>query len=205
MSQENSGVKQQTLFTAVIISFVIGFFAGVVFTAYKTGSDKSMKQSQGADSDHDKAEAMAKALEEEIAKNPGNLQALIQLGNVHFDHGNHQKAITAYEKAIALDPSNANVLTDLGVMYRRNKQPEKAVETFDKAFTADPSHETSRFNKGIVLMYDMDKKEDALKAWANLMEINPLYTTPNGQSLDELIQHFTTHEKTGKTDESKDS
>ena len=188
MAKQNSG----HVFTTIIISFVLGFFSGVVFTAYKTSSDKIPQRSE---SDHDKAEAMAKALEDEIAKNPNNLEALIRLGDIYFDHKNYEKAIFAYEKAVQLAPANANVLTDLGVMYRRNKQFEKAIEAFDKAFAAVPSHEISRFNKGIVLMYDMKKKEDALKVWKKLMEINPLYTTPNGQSLDELIQHFTTHEK----------
>ena len=83
---------------------------------------------------------------------------------------------------------NPNVLTDLGVMYRRNGQPEKALEAFNRAMTVDPSHEQSRFNKGIVLRYDMNDREAAIEAWEKLLEINPDAMAPNGQPVSEAIK-----------------
>ena len=82
---------------------------------------------------------------------------------------------------MALVPNDPNVLTDLGVMYRRNKQPEKAIEAFDKAISADPSHEKSRFNKGIVLMHDLNDIDGAARAWEGLVEINPNAMAPGGK------------------------
>ena len=123
-----------------------------------------------------------------MAINPTNADAWKQLGNVYFDTGNSAKAIRAYEKSLELSPGNPNVLTDLGVMYRRNGQPGKALEAFNEAIAIAPSHEQSRFNKGIVLLNDMNDREGAIKAWEDLLKVNPSATAPNGQPLSEAIK-----------------
>ena len=128
------------------------------------------------------------SLEQEVAVNPTNVDAWTQLGHVYFDTGNFSKAIRAYEKSLALSPDNPNVLTDLGVMYRRNGQPEKALESFDRAIAIAPNHEQSRFNKGIVLRYDLNDREGAVKAWEELIKINPSSAAPNGQLISEAIK-----------------
>jgi tetratricopeptide (TPR) repeat protein len=73
-------------------------------------------------------------------------------------------------------------------MYRRNGQPVKALEVFDKAIALDPRHEQSRFNKGIVLRYDMNDREGAVKAWEDLLKINPNAMAPNGLPVSEAIK-----------------
>ena len=76
----------------------------------------------------------------------------------------------------------------LGIMYRRSGQPQKAIEAFDRAIATDPKHENSRFNKGIVLMHDLNDREGAIAAWEELVEVNPNALTPNGsQPLKEMI------------------
>jgi tetratricopeptide (TPR) repeat protein len=73
-------------------------------------------------------------------------------------------------------------------MYRRNGQPLKAIESFDKAMAIVPNHEQSRFNKGIVLRYDLNDREGAIRAWEELLKINPGAIAPNGQPLSEAIK-----------------
>ena len=107
--------------------------------------------------------------------------------NHYFDTDQFEKSIQAYEQALALEPNNANVLTDMGVMYRRSDQPQKAIAAFDKAIAVDPGHEISRFNKGIVLMHDLNDREGAVKAWADLVRINPLAKTPSGIPIKEMV------------------
>ena len=91
-------------------------------------------------------------------------------------------------KATALKPNNANVQTDLGVMYRKAGQPKEAIEAFEKAVRIDPKHEIARFNKGIVLLHDLNDREGALKVWQDLVNINPAAMTPSGKPLAELIK-----------------
>lgn len=194
--QEKSGnITRQALYMSLVLTFVLGFLCGVVFTSYKNSALNAPAE-PSAEKGHSESdiEGMALALKKEIEKKPDNAGAWIQLGNLYFDHGENEKAVRAYEKAIELDPENADVFTDLGVVYRRTGNPQKAVESFDKAVAVNKSHKTARFNKGIVLMHDLNNKAEAIRVWKELAETDPLFTTPNGQSLDELILHYNEHE-----------
>ncbi len=137
------------------------------------------------------------ALEMETSANPKNVVTWIQLGNAYFDANQSEKAIQAYQKSLELDPKNANVITDMGVMYRRSGQPEKAVAAFEQAMAADPKHEISLFNKGIVLLHDLNDTEGAIKAWEVLIQLNPVYTTPTGQPIKEMVKSFKSRQKEG--------
>ena len=195
---ENGMIKNSTALLISLITLGIGFLGGVVFSAYKSGSGVPVPQPQAApqqqaSQEQQITEDQAKrilVLEKEVATNPNNKDTWIRLGNLYFDTNNFESAIRAYEKSLSLNPNNANVQTDLGVMYRRNGQPKKAVEAFDKAIKIDPRHEVSRFNKGIVLLHDLSDKDGALRAWEELIAVNPAAMTPSGQPLKDLLKRF---------------
>ncbi len=194
-------VKKQTLYMAILVSITFGFMIGAVYTSFKLAKDTPV-QSQAASmppqkqENNTKADAEAAAqmgsrilkVEEFLKENPENAEAWVQLGNLFFDSNRFADSIEAYERSLELAPANPNVLTDLGVMYRRNKAPEKAVKAFDRAIAAQPTHETARFNKGIVLMHDLNNLEGAIQAWEGLVEMNPMAEAPNGQLVNTLIQ-----------------
>jgi len=189
-NQENNGyVKTQTLIAAVCVAFAAGFLIGILLTVYKTESTVSPQPKTANGSEMDK---MLAALESEVKKNPQNASAWTQMGNIYFDNKEYQKAIFAYQKSVEIEPNNPNVVTDLGVMYRRAGQSKKAVEAFDRAIQIDPKHEVSRFNKGIVLLHDLNDLDGAIKAWEELVEVNPFAMAPNGQSVDEMIKRYKT-------------
>ena len=189
-------VKKETLITVSIIIFIIGFIVGVIFTVYKSGPTLSVQQQE-----HDHAQEESQAISNEIAKmifelekktsnSPDDLASWTQLAHLYFDSNNFDKAIWAYEKSLKLDPSNADVWTDMGVMYRRTGNPSEAIKSFDKAIELNPNHEIARFNKGIVLMHDLNDIEGAVKVWEELVNLNPDAKTPSGQSVKEMIQRF---------------
>lgn len=185
-------VTRQTLMTAIVLSLMVGFFGGLVFGLYKTRS--GLPPSQMAESTADEGRArMLEALEAKVRQNPNDVASWIQLGHLNFDRNAVPEAIEAYEKALALAPDNAPVHTDLGVMYRRAKRPEDAVREFDRAIALDPKLETSRFNKGVVLLHDLNDREGAIQAWEELLKINPLAMAPDGRSVDELVTHYREH------------
>jgi cytochrome c-type biogenesis protein CcmH/NrfG len=176
--------------TAAILAtilFIMGFFAGVGFTVYKT---KSPTGNVAVDNQTINYEQRAKMLKITLEKGPGNTKAWIQLGHVYFDSDQYNIAIQAYEQSLGLDPNNADVLTDLGIMYRRSDQPRKAIEKFDQAVAIDPKHEPARLNKGIVLLHDLNDKKAALRSWEELLEINPLAMAGKDMSVDQLIKHY---------------
>ena len=190
---ETQYVTKGTMLAVAFATLLIGFLGGVVFSVYTSSpvqvSQPSPMPPQPTAEQEAGAEQIAKipALERETTLNPKNVQAWTELGNVYFDTKQYAKAIEAYKKSLALDENNANVWTDLGVMYRRNGQPKEAVAAFDKANQIDPTHEVSLFNKGIVLLYDLQDREGAIKAWEKLVSINPSATAPDGKPVKMLI------------------
>lgn len=196
-------VKSENLILSIFIAVAVGFVGGVVFSIYRSPSiapppgvatggmpPQAQQQASGPMPLTPEKRAEIEGLKTMAAKAPDNPEAWIQLGHIYFDTGQPPLAIEAYEKALTITPDNANVLTDLGVMYRRSKQPQKAIENFDKAVAADASHEIARFNKGIVLLHDLNDTPGALAAWQELVDINPNAKAPNGQTVKELIARF---------------
>jgi cytochrome c-type biogenesis protein CcmH/NrfG len=175
--------------TSVVIALMVGFAGGFVFGVYQSVSDLPTGTAGGVDPNAGRAGMLA-MLEERVRANPQDAEAWIQIGHIRFDNQQHADAIVAYEKALAIKPDNAPVLTDLGIMYRRSGNPREAVRRFDQAIAADPRLENPRFNKGIVLLHDLNDREGAIKAWEGLLAVNPTAMAPNGQSVDQLVTEY---------------
>jgi tetratricopeptide (TPR) repeat protein len=204
MSEKNNMVKKEALIYALLIGIVIGFISGVILAVKKlTPTTSSVQttqnaapapmQSQAPDNQEQLKKQAAAAIiqfEAEVTTNPGNVDAWTQLGHLYFDSDQPKKAIKAYSKSLELRPEDANVWTDLGVMYRRDKQFEKAIESFEKSYSIDPNHAPSRLNKGIVLLYDYNKPEEAIAAWEELLVINPEAKMNNGMPLTQAISEI---------------
>lgn len=193
----NGMVKKQTLIGAVVLSLLIGFIGGAVYSSFKLGKQTVVQQRQGnpnqaaAEQEHqDEVASQILSIEQYLKTNPKDAKAWAQLGNMFFDSHQYTNAIEAYQKALEITPGQISVITDMGVMYRRNKQPKKAIEAFDKALAIDNTFETARFNKGIVLLHDLNDLEGGIKAWEKIVELNPVALAPNGESVDTLIQRM---------------
>jgi cytochrome c-type biogenesis protein CcmH/NrfG len=197
MAPEASVVKKQTFYITILIVFIAGFLSGVTFAIFKMSDSASVVSTPGAQQASpagQEAQAILN-LEAEVTQNPDNYNAWTQLGHLYFDSNQYNKAIGAYTKSLELHSGDANLLTDLGVMYRRSGDSAKAIESFDKAIAMSTTHEQSRFNKGIVLHFDLGKTDEAIAIWQTVLAINPNYQTGNGTSLQELINQLQEEQK----------
>jgi cytochrome c-type biogenesis protein CcmH/NrfG len=195
-SSPQGGVSKGTLYGVAAVCLALGFFGGIVLSAWKSVPNPPMSNSVTPP----QAEApppvtgdqmmRIRALEEETRKNPDQAAAWVELGNAYFDAGQPEKAIPAYQKSLDLAPDNADVLTDMGVMYRQSGQPEKAIAAFEQAVAVDPRHEIARYNKGIVLLHDLNDAKGAIRAWEDLIRVNPDYKMPTGQTVKEMVEAF---------------
>ncbi|SCM72841.1 tetratricopeptide repeat protein [Desulfovibrio sp. 86] len=129
-------------------------------------------------------------LEKSLLDNPRDASRWASLGNLYFDTAQAQKAVSAYERSLSIAPDNALVLTDLGIMQRELGQFDKAVASFRKASSLQPDLENAMFNEGVVLYYDLKRKDEAEIAWKRLLKVNPGARAPDGKPVSELIQHL---------------
>lgn len=208
-------VKKTTSMLIAVICLAAGFAMGILYTNLDSSKDKSTTVRDTAPSQQPPRQVPRQSpqssttqqinnmnliaqLEKAVAADPNNTDALAQLGHVYFDTNQYTRAIETYNKYLALKPDNANIWTDLGVMHRRQGNPMEALRAFDKAVEINPNHQQSRFNKGVVLLYDMKDKNAAIKTWQELQKINPAAKAPNGQPIAELIKGLTQHPETVK-------
>jgi cytochrome c-type biogenesis protein CcmH/NrfG len=120
-------------------------------------------------------ERSVQALRDILARDPKNLQATVQLGNLYYDGGRYADAVPAYQQAFALDPTNVNVSTDLGTALYYSGRPDEALAQYEKSLAIAPDHAQTLFNQGIVRL---DGKQDgprAIQSWEKLLAANPNY------------------------------
>ncbi len=110
-----------------------------------------------------------------LRKDPNNLQAIINLGNLYFDTRQDLLAIEHYTKALAIDPRNANVRTDMALCYQRTGNPDKAIEELKKAISTDARHAQSRYILGSILIQEKNDLAGGIEAWEGLLENVPNY------------------------------
>jgi cytochrome c-type biogenesis protein CcmH/NrfG len=112
-------------------------------------------------------------LQEAVRKAPSNTGGWIRLGNMLMDAKRFAEAVSAYEKALALDPKNVDVRVDLGTCFKNAGKPDKAVEEYRKALKTDPNHLNGHRNLGIVLGFDLKRKDEAVKELEKSIELAP--------------------------------
>ncbi len=114
-----------------------------------------------------------KRLREAVSKEPANLNALIELGNLLMDSGRFKEAIKIYKKILVRNPENVNVRVDLGTCYRNSGDPERAAGEYRKALSYDPKNLYAHRNLGIVLAYDLGRTGEAITEFEAYLELSP--------------------------------
>ncbi len=115
-------------------------------------------------------------LKDVISKEPGNYNALVELGNLYFDNDMPEKSIDMYQRALKINPRDANVRTDMGIMYRKIRDFDRAIKEFRQSASDNPRHEQSRMNLGVVFFYDKGDAKSAIAVWDELLKLNPVNT-----------------------------
>ncbi len=179
-------VKKPINIVLLLAVFIAGFLAGTGFAVWKMNTlYQDNNKTTGID-EHFSTGQIAQ-LQKLLYKNPQDGAAWRRLGNLYYDSNQSQRAIEAYEKALQFQPATANLLTDIGVMYRRVNQPDKAIEYFNKAIAQDTHHLPSRFNKGVVLLNDLEKPRAAIAVWKEIIAIDANATTSSGEKIADII------------------
>ena len=176
-------MKKETVILLVLIAFLVGFITGatVAILKGKKGVETAavqQKPQMGAPSAPPgpspvEVASKIKTLKDIVQKDPKNLPAWVELGNLYFDSNQPKEAIEAYTQYLAVKPENPDVRTDMGIMYRNLGNVDRALEEFRRAAQSDPKHLNSRYNIGIVLLHDKQDIKGAIKAWEEYLKVDP--------------------------------
>lgn len=206
--EEKNGryVKLTTAAVVALICLIVGFAGGTLYKKIVSSERKVRKRtmqqpvSQAPPAQPNLLKQVL-ALQKKVTDNPQDAEAWARLGHTYFDMNEVENAVQAYRKHLELKPGNADVWTDLGVMYRRSGKPEEAIKAFDKAMAIDPGHIHSRFNKGVVYLHDLKNPVETVKAWEELLKINPAAKSPDGRSLKDLVDRLRKQVSSAATDQ----
>ncbi len=182
-------MKKETVILVVVIAFLVGFITGATVAILKTKrgiEGPAMVQEPQiapvpAPSGPSPLEVASKiqTLKGIVKKDPKNVPAWVELGNLYFDSGQPKEAIEAYSQYLAVKPDNADVRTDMAIMYRNLGDFDRALQEFRKAAQSDPKHVNSRYNIGIVLLHDKQDIKGAIKAWEEYLKVDPMSERAN--------------------------
>jgi tetratricopeptide (TPR) repeat protein/uncharacterized protein YneF (UPF0154 family) len=176
-------MKKETVILVVVIAFLVGFISGATVAILRGTKNVEMsppvQNSQMVpmpapkSPDSVQVSSEIQSLKEMVKKDPKNLSAWEELGNLYFDSGKPKEAIEAYRGYLAIQPDNPDVRTDMGIMYRALGDFDRAIEEFKKAAQSDPKHANSRYNIGIVLLHDKGNIKGAIQAWEEYLKADP--------------------------------
>ncbi|HZO92850.1 MAG TPA: tetratricopeptide repeat protein [Candidatus Baltobacteraceae bacterium] len=101
------------------------------------------------------------ALRARLARNPNDLAALVQLGDMEFDAQKYDKAGTYFAHALALDPGNPDVRTDYATTLHETGHDLAALEQLNRVLKERPGFRAALFNRGVVLQA-IGRRTDAI-------------------------------------------
>lgn len=101
------------------------------------------------------------ALRARLAKNPNDIAALVQLGDMEFDAQQYDKAGGYFRRALALDPGNPDVRTDYATTLHESGHDLSALAELNRVLRERPGFPAALFNRGVVLQA-IGRRTDAI-------------------------------------------
>ncbi|HMB79540.1 MAG TPA: hypothetical protein VKI43_05715 [Vicinamibacterales bacterium] len=130
-------------------------------------------------------EGALKAYRDILTRDPKNLQAAVDAGNLLYDGHRYVEAIPFYQQAFALNAADINVSTDLGTALWYAGRAGEALAQYDRSLTIAPAHAQTLYNIGIVRADGTHDYPGAVAAWEQLLATSPNY--PNAAGVRELV------------------
>jgi predicted TPR repeat methyltransferase len=108
---------------------------------------------------------------------PGNVEALANLGGLLVDAGRNEEAIPVLEKAVRLRPGFAEAENNLGTALTNQGRNEESLGHFQKALDANPASVDTLDNLANTLAA-LGRIDEALAAYLKSLEILPMRLAP---------------------------
>ena len=130
-------------------------------------------------------EAALQAYRDILTRDPQNLQAAVNAGNLLYDARRYGDAVSFYQHAFALNGSDVNVSTDLGTALWYTGRADEALAQYEQSLKISPAHAETLYNVGIVRADGKRDYPGAVAAWEKLLATSPGY--PNAAGVRERL------------------
>jgi cytochrome c-type biogenesis protein CcmH/NrfG len=160
---------------AVILFFWLMLAVVIVMTTINLTGKEAQKKPEVAAGTGQAANVQGKIAELKnfLRDNPGNIQALVSLGDLYFEGKQIREAIEVFEEAVKLDPKSVHIQNGLGGLYMQTGAFDLALQSFQKALDIDPNHLNSLFHMGMIYRYSKKDTKTALEIFERLLSKNP--------------------------------
>lgn len=113
-------------------------------------------------------------LEAIVAREPGNADALFQLGEIHIQSGQWEKTITYFTRFLGLQPDNAHAHTDIGLAHMELGRYPQAEAALLKAVELSPNYVEAHYSLGFLYTIGpLPNPEGAREHWQEVIKLAP--------------------------------
>jgi tetratricopeptide (TPR) repeat protein len=89
---------------------------------------------------------------EVLVREPGHVEALLEVGRIYREKGEHDVAELVFGKAAALDGDDPRPHNELGLLFLARGDTQVAFEHFERALSVDAGFAPARLNRASVLL-----------------------------------------------------
>ncbi len=127
-------------------------------------------------------------LEDKSSEDPGDVQALVDLGEAYFMRQHLQQAENAYTRALAQDPESAAARVGLALVWHAKGDSKRAEKALTGVLAAHPDDQDAHYSLAIVY-FSGGRVDEAKKEWQTAARIDPTTTTGRrSQSFVDLLE-----------------
>lgn len=109
----------------------------------------------------------------QVAKEPNNAGARVNLGETYYRLGRTKQALTELKIARKLDPKLWDAPFELGMIYLNDNNTAAAIKYFLQAKKADPRNELSYYQLGIIYL-EQKEYDQAIANLERTVELKPI-------------------------------
>ncbi len=108
-----------------------------------------------------------------LEKNPDDWKLNSMIGDIYFDTRNFPDAIGYYRRSIKLNPDDIDSYNDLALASHYMNNTLEGLKYVEEGIKRQPDYQRIWLTKGFLLSVGLGKKEEAIKAWDKVIEIDP--------------------------------
>lgn len=173
-------MKKHHVFSLFLVCILLSGCVPAATNDSGTGKDSAFYNTMAvAFMNEGKYQLASVELHKALQQDPGNADALNNLGLVHMQFEEYETAISYFRQAVNRNAQLSEAYNSIGVCYMKLKNYKEAAVVFRQVL-ADPLYKTPEiayYNLGITL-YREGNYDEALKVFNGGLRRNPDYITP---------------------------